>query len=352
MPYGTLITLDTLAASQQSIVTIGEDRIFEALQLDLAAHNILASEKFADLVEFSTDRRKRYGGTEDMEMEDLDEFGTPEAQKVTAGVTVDFPLWRVGIGLQWTRHWFKNHVASELAAQYTAIRNADTRRIDLEIRRAFFLPTNYSTQDKLVDWADLDIVRLANADGMPVPNDPYGNSFDGATHTHYLANNGISDTVVQNAVDTVAEHYATGSIYIYINRAQESWFTATSSKFTPYIPTQIIPATTADRARGTLVTNTLYNRAIGIYGDQAAEVWVKPWIPANYLLVLIKGVRKPLVWRTREGGEGNLELEYDDEVHPLRAQALAREFGIGVWERTAASVLYVGGGAYTAPSLS
>lgn len=352
MPYGTLITLDTLAASQQSIVEIGEDKIFEAFQSDLAAHNVLVREKYSDLVEFSTDRRKRYGGSDDMTMEDLDELGTPEAQKVQAGVTVDFPLWRVGIGLQWTRHWFRNHVASELAAQYTAVRDADVRRIDLEIKRAFFIPTNYSVQDKLVDWADLDVVRLVNADGMPIPNDPYGNAFNPNTHTHYLANAGISDTVVTNLVETVVEHYLRGTLTLYINRAQESFFKDTSNKFTPYLPVEIIGSNVVNQARNNLATNTLYNREIGVYGDQAAKVWVKPWIPSGYILAIMKGVRKPLVWRTRGGGQGNLELEYDDEVHPLRAKALAREFGIGIWERTAAAVLYVGGGSYTAPSLN
>lgn len=352
MPYGTNITLDLLAVTQQSVVEIGEDRIFEALSLDLAAHNALMAEKTALLVAPTTERRRRYGGTDEMHMEDLDEFGTPEAQKVTAGATLDFPLWRVGIGLQWTRHWFQNHTAAELTAQYVAMRSADVRRVDLEIKRAFFNPTNYATQDKFVDWADLAIKRLVNADGMPIPTDPYGNAFDASTHTHYLATAALTDADVTAAIETVVEHYLNGQLVVYINRAQEDWFQNTSTKFTPYLPVEIIPSQLAQQARGRLATNTLYNRAIGIFGSQAAEVWVKPWIPANYILVLMMGVGKVLAWRTRRNASGTLALEYENEVHPLRAQALAREFGIGVWERTAASVLYTGGGAYVAPTLT
>jgi hypothetical protein len=95
-----------------------------------------------------------------------------------------------------------------------------------------------------------------------------------------------------------------------------------------------------------------YDRSIGFY--DAAEIWVKPWVPSGYLLtVSLDGGPSPLVMRTRDGF-GSLQLIFEDESHPLRARSYEREFGVGVWQRTAAAVLYIdtgNGDAYVAPTL-
>ncbi len=58
--------------------------------------------------------------------------------------------------------------------------------------------------------------------------------------------------------------------------------------------------------------------------------------------------------RSRDGF-GSLQLVYEDESHPLRAKSYEREFGIGVWTRTGAAVLFVdagSAGAYVSPTLT
>ncbi|MBK6317025.1 MAG: hypothetical protein IPF53_22740 [Blastocatellia bacterium] len=63
-------------------------------------------------------------------------------------------------------------------------------------------------------------------------------------------------------------------------------------------------------------------------------MWVKPWIPANYLFTYVEGSPAPLVLRTRSAGGGGLEIAAEDELHPLRARTLESEFGFGAWTRT------------------
>jgi len=93
------------------------------------------------------------------------------------------------------------------------------------------------------------------------------------------------------------------------------------------------------------------NRAIGIVGP--AEVWVKPWIPPGYVLCLHVGQGgNALVRRTREGGGGNLDILFDNEIYPLRARAMGREFGFGVFNRVAAAVLYTTTGGYVNPTIT
>src|SRR5688572_23086404 len=92
MAFGTLNTLDTLAASQQTVAQYGEDNAFTAIQAALDAHNEIMNNTRSLFIETTTDRQRRYGGPDNMSMDEVDEFGRGDAQKIAAGVTVGFPL--------------------------------------------------------------------------------------------------------------------------------------------------------------------------------------------------------------------------------------------------------------------
>jgi len=118
--------------------------------------------------------------------------------------------------------------------------------------------------------------------------------------------------------------------------------------FTAYLDARLLPATNANQARGGLDFMNPQNRAIGLFG--AAEIWVKPWMPAGYLFAWVMGGPRPLVMRQRPNG-GGLVVVADEEAHPLRARSIEREFGCGVWTRTNGAVLQVVAGAvYAAPT--
>lgn len=349
MAYGTLSVSDLLATQNATIAEVGEGDVFAAINTALTVWNRTMQEKLGALVEFTTDRIRSFGGPDSMQLQQLDEFGTPNPQKVTAGVNLGFPLRRYGGAVQWTRHYFQNRTPAELAANYTALETADARAIDLEIRRALFVPTNYTFIDVLTNRYSLDVKALLNADGAAIPMDPNGGTYDGATHTHYLATASFVVANLQSLIDTVLEHHPGGGVMVYINRAQEAAIRAFTG-FYPYYDSRVDVGANAARARGNLDMGQPTNRAIGVF--DAAEIWVKPWIPAGYLFAWNPTAPKPLAYRRRNNGSGNFALEYDDESHPLRAQVLAREFGVGVWTRTNGAVLYTGGGTYAAPSLN
>jgi hypothetical protein len=348
--YGTLTLTDILALQTVSVIEIGEDRMFEAFDTELRLHRDLLQAKYFDLVEFTQDRLRAYGGTGSVDMEPIDEMGTPDAQKmVIPRSTLGFPLRRYGISLQWTRHWFLRHTARELALQVRAQEDADVRLLDTEIKRAFFVPTNYTSIDRLRDGASLAVKRLVNADGATIPNGPDGVTFDGSTHTHYLATASLIAANLQSLIDTVTEHYGNGDVLVYINKGSEAAVRALTG-FVPFTDSRVHQADTTVRAvNGNVDYFNVNNRAIGLFG--AATVWVKPWIPAGYIFAFVRGAPKPLVIRQPDVGETGLHLEYDDEVHPLRARMLAHEFGVAVFNRTNGAVLYTGGGAYVAPTL-
>jgi hypothetical protein len=351
MAYGTNSTLDTLAASQQTIAAYGEDNAFDAIELARQAHNRNMMEMVENLVETTTDRQRRYGGVDDMNMDEVDEFGRGDAQKITAGVTVGFPLRLFDLTVQWTRKFMQNATMGELAAQFNAATTAHVKRMQREFKRAIFTPTNATFTDFLVDSVSLSVKAFLNADSAAIPNGPNGESFDGATHTHYLARvSTLAATDITSAIETVVEHHNTGQPIIYINRASETAVRGFTDNFTPYLDMRILPASTTRTADGDLLPTNLYNRAIGIF--DSAEVWVKPWIPANYMFVYVQGAPKPLVLRERMAGSSGLQIAAEDEAYPLRARTLEAEFGVGVWNRTNGAILYTGGTSYSTPTIT
>jgi hypothetical protein len=96
MAYGTLSTLDTLAAVRQSVVAFGEDRAWESISQALDAHNNQVNEMMGSLIERTTDTRRSYGTGDTKTMDEMDQWGQGDAQKISAAVTTDFPLRRFG----------------------------------------------------------------------------------------------------------------------------------------------------------------------------------------------------------------------------------------------------------------
>jgi hypothetical protein len=325
---------------------VGEDRTFEAISNYLAAHNAIMDDMLSTFVERTTERIVGVGGQDGMTMQELDEFGNADAQKVTAGDTLGFPLRLYGIALQWTRKWFENHTPAELVAQVEAAATADVVNVQTQIKRAIFRSANYTFTDKLVDRMSIPVKRLVNADSMALPIGPNGEVFTASSHTHYLARAGgsLAASDVTALISTVTEHFNSGEVVLFINQAQESAIRGFTSNFTPYVDARIIPASTSQVARGVLDQSNVYNRAIGVF--DAAEVWVKPWIPSGYLFAMMRGQQLPLVMRERRPGSGAFMLDFENEQFPLRARHLGREFGIGVRNRVNGAALYSGNTAW------
>ncbi len=357
MAFGTLSSADTLATSQQSIAAYGEDKAWENISQDLAAHNMIVRDLVSDFVEISTDRQRRYGGGGGMSMDEVDEFGRGDSQKTAAGTTVGFPLRLFDISVGWTRKFMQNTTMDQMNAQFADARRAHAKRIQREVKRAIFGATNTTFTDRLVDSVSLALKAFVNADSASIPVGPNGETFTASTHTHYIYTAGASLAAadVTALIATVTEHYAIGKVVVEINAAQEAGMRALTG-FVPIQPGYIIPATSSISATGGNYDQmNLNNRMIGYFGTNYAEVWVKPWTVAGYLFAFVKGAPKPLVMRERSMGSSGLSIAAEDESYPLRAQTLDAEFGVSVWNRTNGAVLYIDTGsaaAYVAPTIS
>src|SRR5581483_10767536 len=175
MAFGTLSSLDSLAAIRQSVAEFGEDRAWASIEAALAAYNRQVADMTADLTERTSDVQRAYGTMDTKNMQELDQWGSPDTQKVTAGVTVGFPLRRYGDALQWTRQALNVMSVDQLAAEVNAIATADRRNIIRAAKVALFNSSNSNFVDKLGGGPSnpagvtLALKALVNNDGSNLP---------------------------------------------------------------------------------------------------------------------------------------------------------------------------------------
>lgn len=355
MPSGTLGTIDLLKSNFQSVESYGEDNLYDNLRGYYEYHNQQMQWFMEELYDRTTEKEMIFGTSDDMGMDEYDEYGRPHAQKIAYGVRVGFPLRMWGRTLQWTRNYFREVPVAEFTAQYLGVLKADRQRVVNEAMRAIFTPTNYDWQDVNVAMRSvipIPVKALVNADSARIPAAPNGTTFDGSTHTHYLATASLAASDVSALIDTVAEHYTAGALELAINRAQLATLKTFTANFLPYAFSGVTQSVNANRALGGRQT-TLNNQdqEVGIWDD--VPVWVRKWVPANYMVAYVRGAaNKVLMMRTRTNGSGELEILAEDERFPLRARSYGREFGFGVRERTGAAVLRTNNGSYAAPTIA
>lgn len=352
--YGTLSILDTLATyNNTSVLEFGEEELAGFLTIILDAHEQLIGDILADFVGTPPDRETSYGvNATSGDMVEVDEYGLADAQKIPfSPSSVGFPLRRTQYTLQWTRDYLATTSPREMANQVLGITLADERYFYTALRRALLKATNNTAYiDRFVDNRNFTIRALVNADSQAIPPQPVtAATFDGSTHTHYLATASFVEANLVSLIETVREHGLDGgTIRVYINAAQEATVRGFAD-FTPYTDARIIYSANADRAAQTTSQVDLEDRAIGFHGP--AEVWVKPWVPASYVIAnRVGGAGDPVIgWRRPVGANapfGNLRIAAELDRFPLHAQTMQRMFGFGVWNRTRAAVLFTGGGSY------
>lgn len=361
--YGSHNLLDTLATiDNATVLEYGEDDLYEHISDLLDIHNELVRDMVGFFVEPTNMRIARYGvDATTMEMIEVDEYGTADTQKTAAtGYDIGLPLRAYQIALGWTRRYFQMKTPADIAKDFVAARDADVNNIRRQLLRALFRATNYTFVDRFTDSVSLPVKALLNADGQPIPMDMYGTTFDGSTHTHLVGRAGgsLAASDISALIENVTEHMGNsgGEVRLFINANQEAAIRAFTANFDGFQAPLISPGpgSTADVVAGGRADNPyqINDKPIGIW-DGFVWVWIKPWMPNNYITALRIGGGDGEVLRMRtRPGFGDLELLFDDEVYPMRAQLSQREFGFGVWNRMAAAHLYAGDTTFVAPTIT
>jgi len=351
MANGTLDINDLLAVRHQSPAEFGLDRIVPVVVAETEAHNRLLRQASNSMVEPTQDRQRKYGTSIDGKFMRVDEYGPAPAQKTKSGETCGFPMYRDQFNVGFTATYLQQATVRDLAIKVQSVLRADAINIMREIKRAIFGAANYTVPDELIDDIDINVKRFVNADGGGIPAGPNGEVFDGATHTHYDAINGLTEAALKAQIDDVVEHGHGGQVHVNINRADADTVEGFTG-FKELKDPRLIPSISEDQARLTLDTSRLDNRIIGIF--HGALVWTKPWVPEDYSFAFDgNDPEKPLVMREQVNPAlRGLRLAAQDKVHPLMVEFFERDFGIAVWNRTNGHVLYFGGASYVVPTFT
>lgn len=358
---GTL-TLDEMAneADAQTravrLEQMGEDRVAAAIDAELATWNATVAEQIREFAEITTDNQRPDAAHGDVgEMVPLTETGRAPTQVVTrAPVTVGFPLegWQYSIG--WTQRALDRASAQRLARQVRSAEVAHIRKLQAQLKAAFYSPINYTIRDYLQEnKIDLTVKRFFNADGWDIPMGPNAESFDGDTHTHYLAGLTLTNALGVSLVGTVREHNPGADVRIVIAQADEAEWTALSG-FKAFVEQGIVRAAGQIEGQNLDMANPS-NRAIGRF--MGAEVWVKPWAIEGYAVAYAMSGPRPLVLRVAEGRGGMpaLRLAATNCAYPLLADFMESEFGFGAGNRAGAAILFTGTGGdsgYVVPTIA
>jgi hypothetical protein len=319
------------------------------LDRDLAGYNLVMREMLGEIATLTVERFANQGVSTSGSMTEVDEYGRSATQVEAPPSQVAFPLRKFQYAVGWTKEWESEKTPADFARMTQAGEVAHRKRVMTEIKRALLISGNYTFADLFVDNMSLPVKRLYNADSTPIPDGPNGESFTASSHTHYLAAATLTTTAADSLINTVVEHGFGGRIKIYINKADESAWRGLSG-FTAYQDPRLILASNVANATQRLDITRLDNRAIGIYG--AAEIWVKPWMIADYAFAFdADAASKPLALRERVAGSMNLVIAGTVDAHPLRAQYMEAKFGAGAHTRGNGAVLYVGSTTYADPTI-
>jgi hypothetical protein len=356
-PRGAGTGLHTLADLQkitdQTIRQFGLESVMDTLAAELTAHNTIADQMTADVAMETPEREEAVGGTLSFDMEEADENNRPRGQKPGTPDKVGYPLRRFTAAVGFNAEFLNNAKPVSLAERVIEMQAAHTRKIIAGVRHALLTPVNYSFRPYIADLRDIavDVKMLYNGDGFVPPVGPQAQIFDG-THNHFIGAATLTNAVVTALVNNVTEHSLNAKVKIWISGADESTWRALT-EFRPYVDIRERPSMTRDVALSTpLDTTNTSNRAIGI--QAGAEIWVKPWMPASYVLAVNvnapdKALRKRVpVDVSRRGLRPIAEVAN----FPYQANVYEGLFGFGVYNRGAAAALFIGNATYQNPNLT
>lgn len=348
---GTHTIEDLLDVEHQSVAEFGLSTVEEVLQRDLQEHRNLTEEMVQELAEPTEDRQRIYGAGGNTEMEEVDEYGRGTTQEDHKSGEVAFPLRKFLHDVGWSDDYEVNATPADMAQAMLNAEKADVKKIREQMKRAIFLSSNYTYEDHLIDKVSLDVKRLLNADGAPIPEGPNGKTFNASTHTHYNAESGLSNGGLRDSVLDLTHHGHSDEVRMYINQADASAVKGLPD-FKPLVDSRLTLRDDQNEPRQQLdVSMPSNNRPIGIFN--AALVWIKPWVPENYQFITdVADEDKPLCYRQHENGSmQGLRLAAEIRDYPLNIDNMEHYFGFGVWTRTNGVVHYIGNGTYEDPSL-
>jgi hypothetical protein len=349
---GTYSLQDLTNITNQSVIEFGLDNALPAIQSYLNVRNEITNRQLQELTTPVTDAERAWGGAGAGRFQRVDDFGRGATQKTGEPGRVAFPLEKFVFPVGFTRDFLYQATPAKLAEITTNVEAQYRTLLQNLIAYAVFYPTNTTFKDQFDTQMSLGVKAFLNADGASIPPGQSGQSFTGASHTHYTAVATLSDAAARALIANVIEHGHSAGIRVYINATDYATWAALDG-FVPMMPGNVIVASTTERLMGALDLTNTENRQVGAYDGY--PVHTRSWVPAGYAFAFAADdARKPLARRQKKQAMlRGLRLESSEKAHPLYVDSYECYEGFAPFERTNGAVLQWGDDTtYDTPSFT
>jgi hypothetical protein len=177
-----------------------------------------------------------------------------------------------------------------MMAVVTDVILTDTQNFHKALKNAFFGSTNYAWIDHLIDGYSLSVKGWPTTTASPTRPTPTATPSRAPTTTTSPASRRWPPADIDAVINTVAEHYNRGQVRALHPLGLDATIRGVQRRRAVHRGAAVTTtriATTVTIGTGELDTAQINNRRIGYWGNQGAEVWVKPWVPANYMLAFM-----------------------------------------------------------------
>lgn len=325
------------------LAEFGLDALNKMVQARLDYLNSQVSEQLSIFAEETTDSRRIWGSSQNFQMNETDEFGVAKTQKSTLGNEIGFPLRHFSVAVGSSKDWYLRATALEFAKRVISLESAYKKRIQDELAYAIFGKTNYDFKDYLIDNLTLKVKFFLNNDGSTIPAAPNGTTF-ATSHSHYKGTAGVSlaSSDLDALILDVTEHGNFG-VKLYIPAAMVATLAGlASTKFVKLNMVGIVPAETVTSTVAQYDAASVdVNNMLAGYWD-GVPVYTRSWVLASMVMCVAENPfgEKPLVYRVEKiPSLRGFRLGSNYNVHPLMAESWEANFGLGVWNRSAVSIL-------------
>jgi hypothetical protein len=334
--------LDLEHLFQRRVTEVGVDVITRAIDATLAEHNRVLNALLDELASRTTTVKERVRIPGQTELQPLDEWGVPRPTQDYLYLEAGYPIFHAGDAIGRNRIARSLMTVQELNDEIVRIQAEDARWVRRHLLAAILDNQPYTFTDP--QYGNVTVLPLANGDSQTYP-------FVGGgvgTDNHYIAVSTISDSSnpFRTIYQELAEHPGNRLPYVCLIANNLRDAVESLASFVPMDDPDIQRAATQAEVSARFPT-PLVDEPLGKVGG--LWVGVLRSLPDNYAIAFARGES---IVRMRELEATELRgLVRETEVRAgMEEIRFYRSAGFGVWNRTGAVALYVGGATYTVPA--
>lgn len=329
----------------QRLTEVGTERVWDAVKDSADEWSRAANAMMSSIVAQTVNFKERYYLPGSGTLQPLDAYGNPLPVQPGSYFDVSYPIQGGGTA------WGTNRVSRAMMTVEEANRNTlDALTRDADWMRRHVLAALLDNTTWVFDdpkEGDLTIQPLANGDAVVYLR----TGGESAVDTHHLAQAAAIDDANNpfgTIYDELMEHPSnSGPVVVYTATDQVSAIEGLTA-FIDVGDPDIIKGTASDRI-GSIIDRGLGDEVLG----KVDKCWIVEWraMPDGYMIAHAQGAGPAL--KMREYAASELQGFFPEQHSPdgnLQEMRMLRYAGLGVANRIAAAVQYIGGGAYVIPT--